>query len=75
MAAPAGFRVRGVAAAVEAGAAAAALDLRYGLIFDIDFDGAVWRATRRDGTGTLICALNPDDLAVRMRAAFAGSPW
>lgn len=65
----------GIAAAVEAGAAAAALELGFGLIFAIDFDGAIWRATRRDGTGTLISALTPGDLAVRMRAAWDGSPW
>jgi hypothetical protein len=60
----------GVAAAVRAGAAAAALDLDWGLIFVIDFDGCRWSATRRDGTGTLISALTPDDLAVKMRAAW-----
>jgi hypothetical protein len=62
----------GIAAAVRAGAAAAALDLDWGLIFAIDYDGGTWTATRRDGTGTLISALSPDDLAMRMRAAWDG---
>ena len=65
----------GVAAAVSAGAAAAALDLRYGLVFAVDFNGAVWRAWRRDGTGGEISALEPGDLAVRIEAAWEGSPW
>ena len=65
----------GVAAAIRAGAAAAALELDFGLVFAVDFDGAVWRASRRDGTGTLISALTPGDLAVRMKAAWNGSPW
>jgi hypothetical protein len=63
----------GVAAAVRAGAAAAALELDWGLIFVVDFDGCRWSATRRDGTGTPISALSPDDLAVRMRASWNGS--
>ena len=63
----------GIAAAVRAGAAAAALDLDWGLIYAVDFDGGTWTATRRDGTGTPISALSPDDLAVRMRAAWNGS--
>jgi hypothetical protein len=35
----------------------------------------VWQAARRDGTGTVICALDPGDLAVRMRAAWEGPLW
>jgi hypothetical protein len=65
----------GIAAAVSAGAAAAALDLRYGLVFAVDYDGAVWRAWKRDGTGGVISALNPGDLEVRLRAAWDGPLW
>ena len=65
----------GVAAAARAGADAAALELDFGLVYAVDYDGAVWRASRRDGTGTLISALTPDDLAVRMRASLQGSLW
>ena len=63
----------GVAAAIRAGAAAAVLDFEWGLIFAIDFDGGTWTAARRDGTGAPISALSPDDLAIRMRAAWDGS--
>ena len=65
----------GIAAAVSAGAAAAAMDLEFGLVFAIDFNGAVWRAWRRDGTGSAISALDPGDLEIRVRAAWEGNPW
>jgi hypothetical protein len=65
----------GVAAAVKAGAAAGALDLEWGLIFAIDFNGAEWRARKRDGTGAVICALDPGDLALRMQATLEEGPW
>lgn len=56
-------------------AAAEALSAQWGSVFKIGYDGRWWQAERHDGTGTVICALTPDDLAVRMKAALEGSPW
>jgi hypothetical protein len=61
--------------AVNVTAALDALNAGFGAVFDVAFTTGTWRAVRRDGTGSLISALNPGDLAVRMRAAWNGGAW
>ncbi len=49
-----------------------ALTAEWGTAFLIDYAGGRWLAIRRDGTGGTLRGLTPDDLAVAMRAGWAG---
>lgn len=63
--APRGERVRG-ALTLDARDALEALVAGFAA-FHVDYDDGRWLATRKDGTGTTLRGLTPDDLAAALR--------
>ena len=55
---------------VDADRAIDALRVTWGEIYDIGFADGAWHAARLDGTGPLLTAQVPDELAAALRADY-----